>query len=83
MQHEEQVSTQPTQDIDTLTESGVNEIRNLHLAASAKDFRQLLRMPRLSLIKFAMTEKNAKNTAYYFILSQGYYDAFVEYSKQH
>lgn len=81
MQDQEQIPTQPKPGIDTLSQSDINEIHSVHIAAAGKHYRQMLRMPRMALIKMALTEMNAKNTAYYFILSQGHYDAFSEYNK--
>lgn len=83
MQDHGQNSTPPIPGIDTLTQADINEIESLHLAGAAYHYRQMLKLPRLALIKMVLMEMRCKNAAYYFILSEGHYDAFTKYNKQH
>jgi hypothetical protein len=56
-----------------------HEIKQQHKANQDALASSLYSMPKDQLIEDFLIEKNAKNRAYFFILENGYYDAFREY----
>lgn len=62
-----------------MTSEEVEEIRNHH--ASIDQFKHLSDMPREELIRFAITEMNAKNKVYYFILESGLLQMYIDYTR--
>lgn len=54
-------------------------VQTIHRAANADIENELLSMSVRQLIQSYLTEMDAKNQAYYFILEGGHYDSFVKY----
>ena len=62
-------------------EQAVEVIKQLHGHNAKAEMIRLYKKSFGQLAEDFIVEKNAKNKAYYFILSQGHHDAFVEYCK--
>ena len=59
----------------------VPEIKNLHAGSRQSVINGLYNRPISQLVHDFMVEMDAKNTAYYFILENGHFDAFADYCK--
>lgn len=57
----------------------VPEIENLHAGNRQNVINGLYNRPISQLVRDYMVEMDCKNQAYYFILSNGYFDAFRQY----
>lgn len=56
-------------------------IKNLHAGSRQSVINGLYNRPISQLVHDFMVEMDAKNTAYYFILENGHFDAFADYCK--
>ncbi len=59
----------------------VPEIKNLHAGSRQSVINGLFNRPINQLVHDFVVEMDAKNTAYYFILENGHFDAFADYCK--
>jgi hypothetical protein len=74
---------QPTPDRDPELTELVTAIANQHNLAKQKRINAILSSKTiLQVINDFMVEVDAKNSAYYFILENGYFEAFKEYCKK-
>lgn len=62
-------------------DQSLEAIKANHRAQRAETIKRLRQTSVTALIKEITEERNAKNQAYYFILQQGHYNAFVEYCR--
>lgn len=59
----------------------VPEIKNLHAGSRQSVINGLFNRPINQLVHDFVVEMDAKNTAYYFILENGHFDAFADYCR--
>lgn len=59
----------------------VPEIKNLHAGSRQSVINGLFNRPINQLVNDFLIEMDAKNTAYFFILENGHFDAFADYCK--
>lgn len=59
----------------------VPEIKNMHAGSRQSVINGLFNLPINQLVHDFLIEMDAKNTAYYFILENGHFDAFSDYCR--